>query len=43
MRDFHAQTLAAARTVLDKAAFQAAWDEGSHWSLEEAVKRALEE
>ena len=42
MRQFHAQTLAAVREQLGEAAFQAAWEAGSQWSLEEAVKRALD-
>lgn len=36
------RAVAAAREQLGEAAFQAAWEEGSQWSLEEAVKRALE-
>jgi class 3 adenylate cyclase/predicted ATPase len=39
----HPQTLAAAREQLGETAFQSAWEEGSQWSLEEAVKRALDE
>jgi class 3 adenylate cyclase/tetratricopeptide (TPR) repeat protein len=38
---FHAQTLAAVKAQLGESAFQSAWEEGSQWSLEEAVKRAL--
>ena len=40
---FHTQTLAAIREQLGEAAFQSAWEEGSQWSLEETVKKALEE
>lgn len=40
---FHQQALAAARKQLSEAAFQFAWEEGSQWSLEEAVRRALDE
>jgi tetratricopeptide (TPR) repeat protein len=40
---FHAHTLAAVREQLGEVAFQSAWEEGSQWSVEEAVKRALEE
>ena len=40
---FHEQTLAAAREQLGEAAFQSAWEEGSQWSPEEAVRKALEE
>jgi tetratricopeptide (TPR) repeat protein len=39
----YAQTLAAVKEQLGAAAFQSAWEEGSAWSLEEAVKRALEQ
>jgi ATP/maltotriose-dependent transcriptional regulator MalT len=42
MKPFHAQTLAKVKQALGEAAFQSAWEEGSQWSLEEAVKRALE-
>jgi adenylate cyclase len=38
----HAQTLAGVKSQLDALAFQFAWDEGSLWSLEDAVARALE-
>jgi tetratricopeptide (TPR) repeat protein len=40
---FHVQTLAAVCEQVGEAAFQSAWEEGSTWSLEEAVTRALEE
>ncbi|MGE5264712.1 MAG: tetratricopeptide repeat protein [Acidobacteriota bacterium] len=40
---FHLQTLAAVRVQLGEAVFQAAWDEGAQWSLEEAVKRELKD
>lgn len=43
IKPFHAQTLAAVREQLSEAAFQSAWEEGSQWSLGEAVKRALGE
>ncbi|HNB52420.1 MAG TPA: tetratricopeptide repeat protein, partial [Anaerolineales bacterium] len=39
----HAQTLAMVREQLGEDAFTAAWQEGTHWTLEEAVKKALEE
>jgi tetratricopeptide (TPR) repeat protein len=39
---FHAQTLTKVKEQLGESAFQSAWDEGGRWSLEEAVKRALE-
>jgi predicted ATPase/class 3 adenylate cyclase len=42
LQPFHTRTLAAAREQLDEAVFQSAWVEGSQWSLEEAVKKALE-
>jgi len=38
---FHAKSLTAARDVLGEAAFQSVWEQGSQWSLEEAVKVAL--
>ena len=40
---FHARTLAATREQLGEPAFQSAWEEGAAWSLEEAVKKVLEE
>jgi tetratricopeptide (TPR) repeat protein len=40
---FHEQTLAAVCEQVGEAAFQSAWEEGSNWSLEEAVTRALNE
>jgi adenylate cyclase len=40
---FHTQTLAAIREQLGEAAFQSAWEMGAAWSLEEAVRKALEE
>jgi hypothetical protein len=43
MKPFHAQTLAQVRDVLGEAGFQSAWEEGSQWSLEEAVKKVLGE
>jgi len=39
---FHTQTLAAVREQVGEAAFQSAFEEGSQWSLEEAVRKALE-
>ena len=41
VRPIYTQTLAAVRERLDEAAFQSAWEEGSKWSLEEAVNKAL--
>jgi hypothetical protein len=43
MKVFHAQTLTAVREQLGEAAFQSAWQEGSTWMLEEAVREALKE
>ncbi len=40
---FHTQTLAAIREQLGEPAFRSAWEEGAKWSLDEAVKRALED
>jgi hypothetical protein len=40
---FHEQTLAAVCEQVGETAFQSAWEEGSKWSLEEAITRALEE
>ena len=40
---FHAQTLTAVRAQLTDAEFQAAWDTGNKWPLEEAVSVALGE
>ena len=40
---YHAQTLAKINAAVGETAFQAAWEEGSLWSLEEAVQRALED
>lgn len=37
------RTNAAAKESLGESAFQSAWEEGSQWSLEEAVKKALGE
>jgi len=42
MIHFHNYTLAVAQEQLGKPAFQSAWEEGSRWSLEEAVNVALE-
>ncbi|NUM48585.1 MAG: tetratricopeptide repeat protein, partial [Anaerolineales bacterium] len=43
MFHFHAQLMEKVRTGLGESAFQAAWNEGSQWSLEEAVRFALAE
>ncbi len=43
VKPLHEQTLAKTKEALGEAAFQAAWEEGSAWSLEEAVTKALEE
>ena len=43
MIQFHTKTLATMREQLGESAFQSAWEEGSQWSLEEAVKLALDE
>ena len=43
MLHFHAQTLVAVREQVSEATFQSAWEEGSQWLLEEAVKKALGE
>jgi predicted ATPase/class 3 adenylate cyclase len=40
---FHAQTITAVRERLGQSAFQSAWEEGLEWTLEEAVRKALEE
>ena len=40
MNFFHAQTLAKVKAALGETDFQAAWKEGSLWSLAEAVRRA---
>jgi adenylate cyclase len=39
----HQQALATVQKQLGESAFQSAWEEGSKWSLEEAVKEALGE
>jgi len=39
---FYEQTLAKVKEALDEVAFQSAWEEGSQWSLEEAVKKVLD-
>jgi hypothetical protein len=41
MKKFHAQTLEAVSKALGKKAFQSAWKEGAKWTLDEAVKFAL--
>jgi hypothetical protein len=40
MRFVHAQTLGKVEAALGETAFKAAWEEGSLWSLPEAVRRA---
>jgi len=40
---FHEQILAKVKEALGDAAFQSAWEEGSRWSLEEAVKKVLDD
>ncbi len=42
-RTVYTRTLVAIREQLGEAAFQSAWEEGAKWSLEDAVKKALEE
>lgn len=42
LKPFCIQTRAVRKTLGD-GAFQSAWEEGSQWSLEEAVKRVLGE
>ncbi|MCB9144551.1 MAG: tetratricopeptide repeat protein [Anaerolineales bacterium] len=39
----HKRTLSAVQEQLSAAAFQSAWEEGSAWSLEEAVRKVLKE
>ena len=43
MNPFHEPTLAKVKEALGEAAFRSAWEEGSQWSLKEAVKKALGE
>jgi class 3 adenylate cyclase/tetratricopeptide (TPR) repeat protein len=43
MIHIHAQTLAAVKEKLGGPAFRSAWQEGSKWSLDQAVQRALQE
>jgi tetratricopeptide (TPR) repeat protein len=40
---FHTQTLAAVRERLGESAFQSAWEVGEKWSLEDAIRFALED
>jgi len=40
---FYEATLAKVKEALGEAAFQSAWEDGSQWSLEEVVKKALED
>jgi adenylate cyclase len=39
---FHQKAMAASQNQLGELAFQSAWEQGSRWLLEEAVKKALE-
>ncbi len=41
VKHLHAQTLAAVQAQLGEAVFQAVWETGGKWSLEEAVAKAL--
>jgi hypothetical protein len=41
MKPLYEQTLAKVKEAMGETAFQSAWEEGSQWSLEEAVKRVL--
>jgi len=43
VKHIHTKTLAAVREQLGGSAFQSAWEEGSKWTLEEAVKKVLGE
>ena len=43
MNPFHEPTLAKVKQALGDVAFQSAWEEGSQWSLEEAVRKVLGE
>jgi predicted ATPase len=43
MKAFYTQTLAQVKEVLGDEGFQFAWDEGAKWSLEEVVKKVLED
>jgi len=43
IKPFHERTLAKVKEALVDEAFQSAFDEGSKWSLEETVKKVLEE
>jgi len=43
MKGLHDQTLAKARKALGKEAFQSAFEEGSKWSLDDAVKKVLDD
>ena len=42
MKPFYEQTLTKVKDALGDTAFQSAWEEGSGWSLGEAVKKALD-
>jgi len=42
-KPFHDQTVARVKEQLGAAEFRSAWEEGAKWSLEETVKRVLEE
>jgi len=41
VKDLHAQTLAKVKEALGDEAFRSAWEKGSRWTLEEAVKKVL--
>jgi hypothetical protein len=43
LKFFHEQTLARVKEALGEAAFQSAWEEGTMWTLDEVVKRVLDE
>ena len=43
LKPFYEGTLAKVKQALGDGAFQSAWEEGSQWSLEEAVRRVLGE
>ena len=42
MKIFYEGTLAKVKEALGDGGFQSAWEEGSRWSLEDAVKKVLE-
>jgi len=43
VKSFHEGTLAKVKEALGAEEFQSAWEEGNRWSLDEAVKRVLDE